>query len=265
MHLRQSLKLGRIRSCKERTNELMKKIRFLVHVIACMALALGMTACGGKTTDIGTQNSVQNVEILTENNETPAAVVSEPDKTETDMTEANSDVNGEIVEQEQTGSGKDTLVVVFSATGTTKGVAERIAAITDAYLYEIIPAEPYSDADLDWNDKNSRTTIEQNDASVKPAIAGEVLSLDGYKTIYIGYPIWWAIEPRIMDTFVEGYNFDGITMIPFCTSGSSGIGKSGKNLEEHAGSGTWLDGKRFSGNVSDEDLKKWIDSLQLER
>lgn len=153
------------------------------------------------------------------------------------------------------------LVVVFSATGTTLGVAQKIASIEDADLYEIKAAEPYSDADLNWNDSNSRTTKEQNDASVRPQIASETLSLEGYTKIYVGYPIWWGEEPRIMDTFVESYDFKDITMIPFCTSSSSGIGRSGKNLQENAGSGNWKEGKRFAGSVSEADLTSWIESL----
>ena len=161
----------------------------------------------------------------------------------------------------EAGSG-DTLVVYFSATGTTKGVAEKIASITGADTYEIKAAKEYTDADLDWNDPDSRTTHEQNDASVRPEIGSDPVSLEGYKTIYIGYPIWWGEEPRIIDTFVESYDFDGITMIPFCTSGSSDIGKSAKNLADNAGSGKWLDGERFDGGVSEEELKSWIEGLK---
>ena len=230
----------------------MKKIRFIASVMICMVLTLGLTACGSNTSETEMGSSNQAVESITENSEGSANVT---------VSEDTDDV-AEVPEQNRSNTGKDTLVVVFSATGTTKGVAEKIASITDADLYEIIPAEPYSDADLNWNDKNSRTTIEQNDASVRPAISGEAISLEGYKTIYIGYPIWWGEEPRIMDTFVESYNFDGITMIPFCTSGGSGIGRSGKNLAEHAGSGNWLEGDRLQGSVSEEDLQSWIDGLQ---
>ncbi|MBQ9188736.1 MAG: flavodoxin [Clostridia bacterium] len=157
---------------------------------------------------------------------------------------------------------KTVLVVVFSATGTTKGVAEKIAAIEDADLYEILAAEPYSDADLNWHDSNSRTTKEQNDSSVRPAIASETLDLTGYERIYVGYPIWWGEEPRILDTFVESYDFGSAVMIPFCTSASSGLGRSGKNLADHANGGSWLDGKRFSGSVSESDLANWINGLK---
>ena len=156
---------------------------------------------------------------------------------------------------------KKVLVVVFSATGTTRAVAEKIAAIEDADLYEIVPAEPYSDADLNWNDSGSRSTREQNDKSVRPGIGSEPLDLTGYKTVFIGFPIWWGEEPRIMDTFAESYDFDGMTLIPFCTSSSSGIGRSGPNMEALAGSGVWLEGKRFGGGVSEADLQSWIDGL----
>ena len=153
-------------------------------------------------------------------------------------------------------------MVVFSATGTTRGVAEKIAAIENADLYEIKAAQEYTSADLNWHDNSSRTTLEQNDKNTRPEIGRESISPDGYEKIYIGFPIWWGEEPRIMDTFVESYDFDGITMIPFCTSGGSGIGRSGQNLAELAGSGSWLEGKRFSGSVTETDLQTWIDSLK---
>ena len=153
-------------------------------------------------------------------------------------------------------------MVYFSATGTTKGVAEKIAATENADIYEILAVEPYTDADLDWNDSDSRTTKEQNDKSVRPEIGSEDIDLSGYTKIYIGYPIWWGEEPRIMDTFVEKYDFGNITMIPFCTSGGSGIGRSGDNLAENAGSGDWKDGDRLESSISDADLKEWIDSYK---
>ncbi len=160
----------------------------------------------------------------------------------------------------QTAEGK-TLVVYFSATGTTRGVAEKIAAITGGDLYEIEAAQPYTEEDRNWHDDNSRTTHEQNDPSFRPEIGSELPSLEGYDTVYLGFPIWWGQEPRILDTFVESCDFDGITVIPFCTSGSSGIGNSGKNLEANAGSGTWLSGERFGGGVSEDELRAWIGSL----
>lgn len=153
---------------------------------------------------------------------------------------------------------RDVLVVYFSATGTTKGVAEKIAALTDADIFEIVPAEPYTSADLNWNDRNSRTSVETDDPSCRPEIDGEPVDLEGYSTIFIGYPIWWGDIPRIMSTFAESYDFGEITMIPFCTSGGSGVGQSDKHLEEQAGSGKWLKGTRLQGNISEEALQSWI-------
>ena len=157
---------------------------------------------------------------------------------------------------------KDTLVVYFSCTGTTKGVAEKLAKVTDADLYEIVPAEPYTEEDLNYNDRSTRATTEQDNPETRPEIDGEELDLTGYKTVYLGYPIWWGKEPRILCTFVESYDFTDITVIPFCTSGSSGIGSSGEDLEELAGGGTWLEGARHSGTISEEELKEWVDSLE---
>ena len=180
----------------------------------------------------------------------------EKEETET-MNDTVTEVNNENTETEE-----KTLVVYFSATGTTKGVAERIADVTGADLYEIKAVQEYTDEDLNWNDSNSRTTHEQNDPSCRPEIASEALDLEGYTTVFVGYPIWWGEEPRILDTFVESYDFSDITMIPFCTSGGSGIGRSGKNLEENAGSGTWLEGRRLKAGVSESDIQSWIDSLK---
>lgn len=153
---------------------------------------------------------------------------------------------------------RDVLVVYFSATGTTKGVAEKIAALTGGDIFEIVPAVPYTAADLNWNDRNSRTSIETDDPSCRPEIAGDPVDLEGYSTIYIGYPIWWDDIPRIMSTFAESYDFGEITMIPFCTSGGSGVGRSDRHLEEQAGSGVWLKGTRLQGNISEKDLQTWI-------
>jgi flavodoxin len=162
-------------------------------------------------------------------------------------------------------SDEKMLVIYFSATGKTKGIAEKIASVTGADLYEIKPKEPYTDEDLNYNDDGSRTTKEQNNKDVRPEYEDIELDIENdYSTIFLGYPIWWGEEPRIMDTFVESYNFDGITVIPFCTSGSSGISTSSKNLSERAGTGNWLEGNRFSGSASEEDIRSWIDELGLE-
>ena len=213
----------------------------LFKILLCSALVLCMTGCGSSAP-------------ATESSETTAAQT-------TGASGSGSESESADATTAESSAGSDTLVVYFSATGTTKGIAEKIAEITDADLYEITAAVPYTDEDRDWTNSGSRCSIEQNDTSVRPEISSKTLSLEGYKTIYIGYPIWFAQEPRIMDTFVESYNFDGITVIPFCTSGSSGIGQSGKNLEANAGSGNWLEGKRFAGSASEDEIREWIEGL----
>lgn len=153
-------------------------------------------------------------------------------------------------------------MVYFSATGSTRGVAEKIATATGGDIYEIVPAKAYTAEDLDYHNSQSRTSLEMEDVASRPEIGGDTISLDGYSTLYLGYPIWHGQAPRIMSTFVENHDFDGITVIPFCTSGGSGIGSSSSQLGELAGSGTWVTGERFNSNVSDTSLKAWIDSLE---
>ena len=151
------------------------------------------------------------------------------------------------------------LVVVFSCTGTTKGVAEKIAALTGAELVDLVPVQPYTAEDLNYNDRSTRATVEQNTPDARPEIASDI-SLDGVTTLYLGYPIWWGQAPRIMSTFVESHDFTGITVVPFCTSGGSGAGRTGETLGEQAGTGTFLASTRFSSGVSDNELQSWIDS-----
>ena len=251
----------RIRESDERLDEKMRRSRLLIGVLTCLVLALGLTACGKGSSESNTENSTeQTVNTTTESSTESTSKVTETEQKETaGSEEETSSATGSETSNPE--SRKDTLVVVFSATGTTKSIAEKIAKYTDADYYEITAAIPYSDEDRDWTNSDSRCTKEQNDTSVRPEISSEKISLDGYTTIYIGYPIWFGQEPRIMDTFVESYNFDGITMIPFCTSGSSGIGSSGKNLAANAGSGNWVDGKRFAGNATEEEIKEWVDSM----
>ena len=231
----------------------------MISIIAAAALAFTLTACGG--------SSQAATDTQAAENSTPAAVEEQKETVEAaEQTEAQpeaaQETAAEPASEEPAAAHSDVLVAYFSATGTTKGVAERIASVTGGDLYEILAAEPYTEADLNYNDNSSRSTSEQNDKSVRPEIGSEDISLEGYTTIYLGFPIWWGEEPRILDTFVEKYNFDGITVIPFCTSGGSGIGRSGPNMEELAGSGTWLDGERFSGSVSEDELKSWIEGLK---
>lgn len=222
----------------------------MISIIAAAALTFALTACGGSSQAAATDTQAAE-------NSVPAAEEQKETAEAAEQTAAE-----QASEAPAATDHSDVLVVYFSATGTTEGVAERIANVTGADVYEILAAQPYTEADLNYNDNSSRSTTEQNDKSARPEIGSEDISLEGYTTIYLGFPIWWGEEPRILDTFVEKYNFDGITVIPFCTSGSSGIGRSGPNMEELAGSGTWLQGERFSGGVSEEELKSWIEGLQ---
>ncbi|MBR2562072.1 MAG: flavodoxin [Oscillospiraceae bacterium] len=231
-------------------------------------MAFSLAACGSTNANgtSGTQTSE------TQNTSEDNTTVTETEKQSADNSTASEETAGTAATGEDSASDdtsaedaaghSDILVAYFSATGTTKGVAERIAAVTGGDLYEILAADPYTDDDLNYNDNSSRSTSEQNDKSARPEIGSEDISLEGYTTIYLGFPIWWGEEPRILDTFVEKYSFEGITVIPFCTSGGSGIGRSGPDMEALAGSGTWLEGKRFSGNVSEADLQSWIDGLK---
>ena len=155
------------------------------------------------------------------------------------------------------------LVVYFSATGTTKGVAEKLAEGLSADLYEIVPEEPYTDADLNYNDRRSRTSVETDDPACRPAIAGKLPDLTAYDTVFIGYPIWWGDTPRIVSNFVENVDLTDKTMAVFFTSGSSGLGRSMKHLEQQSGAGTWLEGKRFTSRTTAEELVSWAEGLGI--
>ncbi len=155
------------------------------------------------------------------------------------------------------------LIVYFSATGTTKGVARKLQEALNADIYEIVPEEPYTGADLNYNNRKSRTSIETDDPSCRPASAGELPDMTAYDTVLIGYPIWWGDVPRIVSNFVEQVDLTDKTMAVFFTSGSSGLGGSMKHLEEQAGAGTWLEGKRFTSRTTVEELSRWADSLGI--
>ena len=230
----------------------------LILIGLVLILLLALTACGGAET--AAAEKPQQITALPVRTDAPASDAAEKQTDAQPEDPASAHTPAEST-QAASPAGKDTLVVYFSATGTTKAVAEKIAAITDADLYEIQAAQPYTEADLNWHDSSSRSTIEQNDNNARPELGGEPVTLEGYATIYIGYPIWWGEEPRILDTFVENHDFEGVTLIPFCTSSSSGLGRSGQNLAENAGSGNWLEGKRFGAGVSEDELREWIEGL----
>ena len=160
---------------------------------------------------------------------------------------------------------KKSLVVYFSCTGITKMVAEKLASVVKGDLYEIEPEQPYTEEDLDWRNKNSRSSIEMRDLSSRPAIKGKVKNMEDYKVIYLGFPIWWYVAPTIINTFLESYEFSGKTIIPFCTSGSSGVGKTDEALHFSCSKETdWRPTERFSSSVLQEELEKWVSTLAIE-
>lgn len=154
-----------------------------------------------------------------------------------------------------------TLVAYFSATGTTARAAHAIADAIGADLYEIAPTEPYTSADLNWNDRASRSSREMNDESCRPAIAGTVENMDAYDTVFVGFPVWWYVEPRIIDTFLESYDFAGKTVVPFATSGGSGLGRAPQRMQQIAAGSTVTGGKLLNGRQSADALRAWAESL----
>ena len=150
-----------------------------------------------------------------------------------------------------------TLVAYFSASGTTAKVAKKMAEAIGADLFEIKPETPYSGADLNWQNKNSRSSVEMNDRSSRPAIAVKAADMPQYDVVFVGFPVWWYREPSIIDTFMESYDFAGKTVIPFATSGGSGLGDSAVNMQKLAKGAKDVNGKRFSGSASAEELKAW--------
>ncbi len=156
---------------------------------------------------------------------------------------------------------KKTLVAVFSASGVTKRVGEEITRIADADFYEIVPEKIYTPADLDWMNKKSRSSLEMNDPSARPAIAGEALNMSDYDTVIVGFPIWWGVAPRIVDTFLESYDFSGKKIIPFCTSGGSGVGRSDTALHKDVrGSVEWAKGRQIN-RPNEAEIRRWLNEV----
>ncbi|MBP3250202.1 MAG: hypothetical protein J6M48_07620 [Ruminococcus sp.] len=196
---------------------------------------------------------------------------------ETDLSGKNYDLNGngrwdvfdlcllkeQIEAQPAEEPQSDTIVVYFSRTGNTEKIANYLLEITGADSYVIQAAVPYSDEDIAYSNSSCRADQEQNDKTVRPEIADPISSLDGYDTVFLGYPIWWGEEPRIIDTFLESYDLSEKTVIPFCTSGSSGISVSEKNIAALVPIGEQLAGKRFSASASKDEVQQWYDSLPL--
>lgn len=218
----------------------MKKI--FAGILTAM-LMLGVTSCGSsdESADSAVQNNGQNTSSL----------------------EASS--SSESLQSENTSTGGKTLVVVYSASGNTKAIADYIVSATGADLFEITPTEPYTSDDLDWTDPDSRVSREHDDESLRDVelTTTTVENWEDYDTVFIGYPIWWGIAAWPTDTFVKANDFSDKTVIPFCTSSTSGLGESGKLLADEAGTGNWLDGQRFQSRANESEVKEWVDSLGL--
>ena len=152
------------------------------------------------------------------------------------------------------------LIVYFSASGTTKKIAERLAKVTSADLYEIKPAVPYTSADLNWMDKKSRSSVEMNGSASRPEIAEMLPNMADYETVFIGFPIWWYVAPRIISTFVESYDFSGKIMVPFATSGGSGMGRTVEELKKLCPNADWKAGKMVNG-ASEKELADWANKF----
>ena len=233
-------------------NKIKKKTCIMLSFLMLFVMAgCGNKGAGNETesvlpqTDGQTERSINEQQAGSETgNQEPSEIVSEP-------------------EQEHDMETK-TLVVYFSATGTTKALAEYAAEILNADLYEIVPEDPYTEEDLAYY-TNGRADQEQNDPSARPAISGGAENMDEYDTVILGYPIWHGQAPRIISTFLESYDFSGKTIIPFCTSHSSGIGSSADNLHALCSdSANWLEGKRFEAGTTKEMLEGWFKDIDIQ-
>ena len=227
----------------------------LLSLSLAAVMALSLAACGQSDATDDSQSAGQSQEEPS----TPAPTPTPENGEDTSAPDASEP------EDSQSGENGGALVVYYSATGNTEAVAGYIAEATGGDLFELEPAEPYNDADLNWTDENSRVTLEHEDESLRDVelVADTVDNWDSYDTVFIGYPIWWGIAAWPVDTFVEANDFTGKTVIPFCTSSSSGIGESGELLAELAGTGDWQEGQRFRSSASQEDVTGWVDSLGL--
>ena len=154
-----------------------------------------------------------------------------------------------------------TLVAYFSASGVTAKVAKKLASATDADLFEIQPQLRYTNDDLNWQNSRSRSSVEMNDRSCRPAIASAVENMAQYDSVFVGFPIWWYREPSIIDTFMEAYDFSGKKVIPFCTSGGSGLGDAAQNMQNLAPGAAVVNGKKFSPSVSESEIKLWAEGV----
>lgn len=221
----------------------------------CFAMALNLAAC---------ENTASST-IESSTSESSGSSVSSEANSIPESASSTATSEESVSEQDPEGEAENTLVVYFSATGNTEQAAAYIADITGGDLFELEPAAPYTDEDLNYSNEDSRVSREHEDESLRDVelVADTVENWDSYDTVFIGYPIWWGIAAWPVDTFVEANDFTGKTVIPFATSASSGLGESGQLLAELVGTGDWQEGMRFRSSVSEGDVQEWLDSLSM--
>ncbi len=233
------------------------KMKRITSFILAFAMALSLAACVGGNEPIGNGGNTGSAQGTSSD---AGSGNKRPENTS--GSNSDSSVHGNDGDDGDTEDGK-ILVAYFSATNNTEGIAQKLADGLGADLYEIIPEVPYTSADLDYGNSQSRSSVEMDDPSARPAISGSVENMDQYDVVFIGYPIWWGEAPRIMSTFIESYDFSGKTLAAFCTSASSGFGSSDNALRSAASGATWLKGQRFSAGASAEDVMAWANGLGI--
>lgn len=229
----------------------------ILSMVCIFSLLFALTACGSKSNGTDSADSTAGSSVpQTDRGQ---------DEEQVDSSVPSPEEEGDEQADAEPKSNTKVLVAYFSATGTTKTLAEYAADAMAADLYEIIPEEPYTDEDLDYGNDRSRSSLEMNAPDARPSISGSVENMEQYDIIFLGYPIWWGDSPRIIASFVESYDLGGKTVVPFCTSGGSGIGSSAKNLHSLTESDVaWLDGDCLKSGSSRNDIVNWIGGLGLD-
>ncbi|MDE8702298.1 flavodoxin [Adlercreutzia equolifaciens] len=233
-------------------------------VVAASSMVLGGCAqqVEGATSEFKEQSNAPEPQKAPAPSTEPYATSTATDEEAAQEPTAQNDETASKV-QEEPMAANNILIAYFSNTGHTQAVAEKLAAATEADLFRIEPAVPYTEADLDYNDDSARCMRELNDPASRPEITGTVPDWGRYDTVFLGYPIWWSRTPPIMQTFVESYDWAGKTVVPFCTSGSSSLGSSASVLADAAPEATWLSGQRFAAAASESELASWVEGLGI--
>ena len=225
-------------------------MRRMLALLTALVLVCALAACGGPEP----QSSPENVQpSQAQTGDAPSTAPSSPSLSASPEESQTPGDNG----------ASDVLVAYFSATGNTEGIAGSLQTILDADLYEIVPEVPYTAEDLDYSTDDCRANREQNDPAARPALSGTLEHPEDYDVVFLGYPIWWGQAPKIIYTFLETYDFGDAVIVPFCTSGSSGISGSLADLQALTPDASWLDGQRFSAGAGQDEIAQWVEGLDL--